>query len=68
MSERAKVAPNQCNVNPGGGNRYVLSSLVKAYSRMISNGKCKNTNAPPAAILSVQDGLEFTMRLLEIAV
>ena len=40
---------NQCNVSPGGGNWYVRSSVVNAYSRMISTGKCMNASPAYAA-------------------
>src|SRR5512143_3961531 len=39
------VMPNQSVVKPGGGKVKVRSSVVKAYSKMIANGKYKNASA-----------------------
>jgi hypothetical protein len=63
MSDSPAVTPNQCKVNAGGGNWYVRSSVVKAYKKMMNNGKCKNTNAAPETKRNNQEGLEVMMHL-----
>ena len=49
MSSRAKATSNQCSVKPGGGNWYVRSSVVNAYSAITQTGACRNTR-PTAAM------------------
>src|SRR5512137_770592 len=70
MSVRAKATSNQCSVNPGGGNWYVRSSVVKAYNAITQTGACRNTR-PTAAITFVngegrsQEGLRGASERIE---
>src|SRR5262245_53091340 len=62
ISLREKARSNQCSVRPGGGNWYVRSSVVNAYSRMISTGKCMNARPAYAATRALR-GVRFLERI-----
>src|SRR5262245_34379508 len=56
MSSRANAALNQCSVRPGGGNSYVRSAVVSAYSTITSTGRCMKARPAYAARRAPNDG------------
>src|SRR5512139_702467 len=56
MSVRANATSNQCNVKPGGGNWYVRSSVVNAYSTITQTGACRKTRPHAAATFVNSEG------------